>query len=290
MPAEAPAWFHEALATPRDEYEVDSNGTPIHVLAWGPMRGRPILLVHGNAAHAHWWSFIAPQLAAERRVLAMDLGGMGDSGMRAAPSPDAYAADIASVLADLTAKGLPPADIVAHSFGGLMSTWLAARHPEGYERLVLIDVPFVDEDEYRPSWRMDGRRTVHPSLEAALSRFRLRPAQPCDNQFLIDHIARHGLERVADGWTWKARTNPWDFEPFEHGFWTAMSEAAASVRKPPILLRGALSSLCMPAMAERWKVLFGPDVEIHVIPGSHHHIMLDQPLALAAKLESLLPF
>ena len=80
--ADAPEWFVEALATPREEATVDVEGCPIHTLRWGE-RGRPgLILVHGGAAHAEWWSFIAPQLARQYDVIALDLSGHGESGKR----------------------------------------------------------------------------------------------------------------------------------------------------------------------------------------------------------------
>ncbi len=58
--AEAPAWFDKALDAPWEDRAVEVEGCPIHYLRWGEA-GRPgIVLVHGGAAHAHWWSFIAP--------------------------------------------------------------------------------------------------------------------------------------------------------------------------------------------------------------------------------------
>ena len=39
------------------------DGCGIHVALWGEEGDPGVVLVHGGAAHAHWWSFIAPQLA-----------------------------------------------------------------------------------------------------------------------------------------------------------------------------------------------------------------------------------
>src|SRR4051812_24905693 len=79
----APRWFTDALAAPHEEHTVDSQGTPIHYLAWGDRSKPGLVLVHGGAAHAQWWSFLAPFLARQYRVVAPDLAGHGDSGQRA---------------------------------------------------------------------------------------------------------------------------------------------------------------------------------------------------------------
>ena len=95
----------------------------IHYLRWGD-RARPgLLLVHGNAAHAHWWDFIAPFLARDYNVAAMDLSGMGDSDWR----PDGYAMELfareeIAVCEDAGMFKLDePPVIVAHSFGGFVT-------------------------------------------------------------------------------------------------------------------------------------------------------------------------
>ncbi len=79
----APAWFERAVATPAESHFVEAAGARIHYLRWGDRKRPGLLLVHGNGAHAYWWSYIAPFLAREYNVAAMDISGMGDSDRRA---------------------------------------------------------------------------------------------------------------------------------------------------------------------------------------------------------------
>src|ERR1700687_2870528 len=59
-------------------HEVELNGTRLHYVAAGN-HGSPVLLVHGFSET--WWTFreVIPLLAANHRVLAVDLRGFGDS-------------------------------------------------------------------------------------------------------------------------------------------------------------------------------------------------------------------
>ena len=58
-----PDWFTEALAAPAADAGVEVAGARISYRTWG-RTGRPgVVLVHGTAAHAHWWDHIAPFLA-----------------------------------------------------------------------------------------------------------------------------------------------------------------------------------------------------------------------------------
>src|SRR3546814_14531039 len=83
------------------------------------------MLVHGGAAHAHWWDFIAPQLTHHYHVAAIDLSGHGDSGHRDAYAMEQWAREV------LHAAGAPGMDrpiTVGPSMGGFVPMLTAARH------------------------------------------------------------------------------------------------------------------------------------------------------------------
>ena len=86
----APAWFENAVSDIPESKYVNVEGANIHYLRWGDRTRPGLLLVHGNAAHAYWWSFIAPFLARDYNVAAMDLSGMGDSDWRQSYSMDMF--------------------------------------------------------------------------------------------------------------------------------------------------------------------------------------------------------
>ena len=69
--------------------------------------------------HAHWWSFIAPQLTHHYFVTALDLSGHGDSGRRTAYSAEQWANEVMAVFDDSGGLGRPI--IVGHSMGGIVA-------------------------------------------------------------------------------------------------------------------------------------------------------------------------
>ena len=79
-----PEWFENAVGMAPTSHRVTVEDCPIHYLLWGPETSEKpgLLFVHGGAAHAQWWSFIAPFFAEDRPVAAIDLSGMGESGRR----------------------------------------------------------------------------------------------------------------------------------------------------------------------------------------------------------------
>ena len=129
----APAWFTEALAIEPERGFFDHDGVPIELLTWGQVGKPGLLFLHGNGAHADWWSFIAPFFAQDWRCAAISWSGMGRSGHRAGEySYDSWASE---AIAAIDAAGLDQAGpdegdgvmIIAHSMGGYPALEAAAR-------------------------------------------------------------------------------------------------------------------------------------------------------------------
>ena len=133
-----PAWFTKALDAPVTEGQAVVDEVPIAYRAWGAPGRRGIVLVHGGAAHARWWDHIGPLLASDRRVVALDLSGHGDSGRRESYSFDAWAREILAVAAE---AGLDAPTVIGHSMGGVVTLRLAALHGSRIEGAVVIDSP-----------------------------------------------------------------------------------------------------------------------------------------------------
>ena len=118
-----------------EERSSEFRGTRLQALVGGPPDGPPLVLLHGLGGSRSNWAFVAPELARTRRVLVVDLPGHGRStALPAAPGLGPYADRVAKLLED---EGHAPADVVGHSFGGLVGIRLAARRPELVRSLVL---------------------------------------------------------------------------------------------------------------------------------------------------------
>lgn len=113
------------------------EGVRLHWAELGTDRGRPpLVLIHGlNDSHLTWRR-VAPELAAERRVLLLDLAGYGLS-----ERPDAsYALGWHAKLVArwLEILGLDAVDLVGHSFGGGVAQVMLLECPRRIRRLVLV--------------------------------------------------------------------------------------------------------------------------------------------------------
>ena len=288
----APGWFERVIAVQPQRSVTAVGGAGIETLAWGE-HGKPgILFLHGNGAHADWWSFIAPFFAADYRCCAISWSGMGRSDWRETYSIDTF---MAEALAGAEVTGLFEAHekpiVVAHSFGAATATSLAAHEGKRLKGTVIVDSGArPPERQWRGPPRRANPNRVYPTLEAALSRFRLMPPQGCENLYLVDYIAREGLhpaplEDGSMGWTWRFDPFIWSKMDFSKAWESGEELARAQCRLA--FVWGAESALMTPDVIDysRSHAAFGtPFVPI---PESDHHVLLDQPLALVAALRAL---
>jgi pimeloyl-ACP methyl ester carboxylesterase len=279
----APQWFTDALGTEPEHRSVVVEGTGIRYLSWGT-QGKPgLVFVHGGAAHARWWSFIAPMFAKNWHAVAIDLSGHGDSGWRNDYSHDLWAQEIMSVADDVGFPG-PPV-VVGHSLGGMVTIVTAATFGDRVAGSVIVDSPVrrpSPESEEGRSGKAFRRPGVYANKQEALSHFRLIPPQPCDNDFIVDYIADHSIHQTAEGWTWKFDRRLFD------GNLVALRDQLSAIRSRVALFTGEFSVVVPPDVAEYMYGLMGEVSPVIEIPQAHHHLTLDQPLAFVAALRTLL--
>jgi len=284
--ATAPQWFRDALAVPCEERVAEVEGCPIHYLRWGVTTKPGLLLVHGGAAHARWWSFLAPLLSRDYCVAALDMSGHGDSGRRELYPREIWALELMKVCKHAGLDRNGPPIIVGHSLGGLVTIVAASLYGEQMAGAVIIDSPVTKPDPESQEGRQGHafrNPKVYPPLEEAIRHFHLIPFQPCDNDFIVEHVARHSLRPVEGGWTWK-------FDPvvFERVSLKPINDYLADTHCRVAVLRGELSDLVPPETGQYMYELLNRNAPIIEIPQAYHHLILDQPLAFVAALRAVL--
>jgi len=300
----APQWFKDAVAQLPERSFVESLGTRLEVLTWGEVGKPGLLFVHGNSAHADWWSFIAPFFAADYRVASMSLAGMGASDWRDRYAFSDFAEDAEAVAraTGLYEDGRKPI-YIGHSFGGGQVFFAAVKHPERMHAAIMVDTGFgpPPEEMARRMAQMEAVRNIptadrpariYPTMEAALLRFRLMPPQPAGNPYIADFIARRSLKRAplpdgsGEGWTWRFDPNMWAKLNRDQDM-RGEGPPPGDVKTPMVHIYGAKSRIVEHRKAGAPSPFPPGMIEIE-IPDAHHHIMIDQPLALVAALRALL--
>ena len=216
----------------------DTNGIRLHYLDH-PGPDPTVLLAPGLTANAHSFDgLVAAGLPDVARVIALDLRGRGES-----DQPDSgYGMDdhARDVLGLLDALGLERVVMGGHSFGGLLTYWLAAHHPERVERCIVMDAPAeVDPgvvEQIRPSLARLGR--IYESWDEYLAFVRAMPFFD-DGGWSgeIEGFYRADVRQLEDGRV-TARSRPEHIEAAVQGTlhvnWPA---TVARVAQPTLLLR-----------------------------------------------------
>jgi len=254
-----------------------------HFLDWGTEGRLPLLLIHGAAQTAHSWDEVAPDLACDHHVLAIDQRGHGDSDW--APGAryrrEDFVADIRAFLDD---RGWREATLVALSLGGLNSLAFAAAHPDRVRGLVVVDVaPTVaraGRDAVKSQLAVSDFATFDEAVERALA---FNPRRSRGN---IEGRLRHALRQNADGrWTYKY--DPTIAGPGLESDFEELWESVRRVRRPTLLVRGGQSDILAEETVDRFLREL-PGSEAAVVPGAGHSVMGDNPQGFLAALRPFL--
>jgi pimeloyl-ACP methyl ester carboxylesterase len=252
---------------------IEVRGLRLHYLDYGTAGRTPMLCLHGGAAHAHWFDFVAPAFTADYHVISLDQRGHGDSAWAHPPdySYESFAADLAEAVDKL---GLRDFVLVGHSMGGMIALVYAATYPGRVARLVVIDSTLRMTEERVASLRTIGTRrgSSYATREEFLQRFRLRPSGTTATAEIVAHLAEHSARRLEDGgWAHKfdrdvyARRQPLDGAKY----W-------GRIGIPALLIKGELSRRITPEIIADVKANC-PQVELAEVSHSEHHVPLDNP-------------
>lgn len=258
---------------------VDLPGVRLAYLEIGSPGRPPVLLLHGGAAHAHWFDAILEPLATRFHVVALDQRGHGESRWTVPPAyaTEDFSGDLVTVLDRL---GWPRASLVGHSMGGHNALAFAAWHPERTRSLVVVDTRPAIPPERLTRMRERGQRPrrVYPTLEVAVASFHLLPPDTVADPALLAHLARSAFVGRDGGFALRfdpacyTERRPVDLWPLVPG-----------VEAPALVIRGERSPVLPRDVAERLGQAL-PAGRLVEIAGAHHHVPLDRPVEMAAAL------
>lgn len=285
-----PFWLERALAVPSQTGNVEVAGANIVFETWGKIGNPGIVLIHGSNAHLEWWRFTAPFLADNFRVAALDLSGNGNSDWRERYTGELLAEEVWQVCqaAELGDKPF----VVGHSFGGWVALETGKYHDTELDGILFMDFTTAPPEQYL-EWGLRAEREgvdpgrklrVYEEKEAALKRFRFIPEQPGVHPAVLAHLAEYGLKAVDGGWTWKF--DPALFDHMEMG--SAQRDTFAQLTTKRALMLGEKSEDEGAFYADHMLAITGGLLPTVTVPGTFHHLMFDQPVAVAMAMKMLL--
>lgn len=290
-----PDWFGKCFDVARSEGWVNVEGADIHYFRWGSPENPGVVMAHGFMAHARCWAFIAPLLAENYCLVALDLSGMGDSGWRASYDVQVRARECMEVARHAGLADKPT--LVCHSYGGGVGITSAALYPDFWGGLIVCDMSMLAPGEpFQFEERISSREQrgvrphrVHEDFASIRGRFRLAPDQPCANDFLMAYMARHSVKRVDGGYVWKFDPNIMgpDNERDED-WWQAVAPNFVQLNMPRGVIYGEHSQMMSTTALGYLRAESGGEIPLVRIVDAHHHVMMDQPIAVATAIDSLL--
>ncbi len=270
-----------------DGYWWSPDGLRLHYRDYpGPADRPPLLCIPGLTRNARDYEAFAARRCVERRVIAVDLRGRGESGYARDPMsyvPLTYLQDLEALVGELK---LDRFVVVGTSLGGILTMLMAATHPERIAGAVLNDVgPEIDpvglgrirgqvgKANWHPTWMHAARALaevnadIHPDygiedwLTMAKRRYRLNSA----GRIVLDYDMK-----IAE---------PFRVPGNEAGpdMWRAFD---ALKGKPLLIVRGERSDILAAATAAEMKRRVKGS-ELVTVAATGHAPTLDEPEAAA---------
>lgn len=152
------------LPTPTESGYADVNGVKIWYQTYG--EGDPLMLIHGGFGSVEMFGPNIALLAADRKVIGVDLQGHGGTGpLRRPMTFETMASDIAELIRFL---GYEQADVLGYSLGGATALRLAIDHPAVVDRLVLVSMTYAFANWHR--YNYEGMKAIGADPETAAQR------------------------------------------------------------------------------------------------------------------------
>ena len=212
---------------------IHSNGIQLHLLDH-PGEEPPLVLSHGLSANAHSFAGLAAS-SLPNRLIAVDLRGRGQS-----DKPDTgysledHAQDVLGLLDSLA---LEQVILGGHSYGGLLTLYMAATYPGRVQKCIIIDSGLMAanvRELIKPS--LDRLGQVLPSWEAYREAVKNVPYW---QGYWDDHVEayyRADVQTNEDG-TVQARSRPAAIaEAVEKGLMVDWTALLGQVRQPVLML------------------------------------------------------
>jgi len=262
---------------------IDTPVVPANVQVQGS--GPAIVLIHGFGAAIDWWDEIAPALAADHRVIRIDLIGHG--GTAAPASGYSIERQGALVAAVLDRLGVDRVTVIGHSMGGEVATAFAEMKPARIARMILIDAPAtagttftILTDAYLTP--VVGQLLSHFQTDEGLRRGLAQgfaPGFAVPEKFVADvRRLTYTAFRTAHDDSIAYRTAK---PPYER--------IAALQPVPPLLaLSGSLDAIVPPEHTKFYERV--PGAKIAIIEGAGHSPMVERPAKTLELIRGFLAF
>jgi len=265
---------------------VETNGVALHIAEAGPKDGRLVILLHGFPEYWEAWGrYIEPLAAAGYHVVAPDQRGYNLSDKPRGVGAYDLSVLAADVLGLADHFGRSRFALVGHDWGAIVGWWIATRHAERLEQLVVVNAghPSVwreamqtNPEQRRRSWYVRFFRL--PWLpEALLRQRRFKPlADTIRRRARPDTVTPATLDRYREAW--RAPGALTGMINWYRALWRKELPASAELRLPTplLLIWGERDAFGVRALAEASLRLCANGQAIY-LKDATHWVQHDEP-------------
>ena len=233
----------------------------------------PIIFLHGVGSDKSVWRPQLQHFGQERRAIAFDYPGYGESELVAELTREGFAA---AVLAAMDALGVKGAHVCGLSLGGVVAIAMYAAAPERCTSLILADTFAVHPDGtgiYQRSTEASRSMTMRALAEARVDMLIGTAASPKLRAEVVDTMAAIDPEAYRIG---------------AEAVWLADQRgSAARIAVPTLVLCGTEDRITPPELSEELAGLI-PGARLEMIDAAGHLANAEQPTAFNAALDKFL--
>ena len=238
-----------------------SDGSTIGYIEAGDGNATPIVFLHGVGSDKSVWRRQLEHFGVDRRALAFDYPGYGDSDPAAdETSRDDYAA---AILSAMTALDIERAHICGLSLGGVVAIAMYAAEPNRFASLILADT-FADHPEGQAIYdrSVAGSANMRVLAESRVDVLMAQPTDPAIRAEVIETMAR---------------IDPAAYVVGAAAVWLAdQRERAGAIREPTLVLCGAEDRVTPPALSHALARLI-PGAQEALVERAGHLANIERP-------------
>lgn len=190
----------QAAASPTTSgFAQAAEGLQVHYEVYG--KGEPIVMIAGGLMPIATMSQIITPLALRRQVIAIDLEGHDQTGLR--DTPMSFQRNGDDVVAVLDHLGIPQADVAGYSHGADAALWTAIQHPDRVRNLIVISTAFA-----KKGWYPEAQQGMSGLSGAAAESMKSTPifqgyAHPRDFSLFLDRMG----DLMRQDWDWREQVD-----------------------------------------------------------------------------------
>jgi pimeloyl-ACP methyl ester carboxylesterase len=254
---------------PTEEIDLPTDYGRTHAIVFGNPSGEPLVLFHWFSSNSNVWKDMAPLLAADFRVYAVDV--IGDMGKSIATDPPKDEAGIASWASQaLDGLGLDRPLVGGLSNGGYTAAVFAREKPERVKKLIL----------------MSPAATLRPfkfAFFASVISTALNPSDRAIARFKRDWSYRHDAwsDDFASMIAMAFRVGKIQVKVYPRSF---KDEELKALSMPVLALIGDKESIYSPKEAASRAERLIPDAKVVILKDCDHAMPIDAPDPAAAAI------